>query len=80
MCLIVSDERDDRSKTPTLQSVAWHSCRKMIYVPRSVQKGTPVGFWPLPEGFWPDLTSTSLVSAYVHSSCCALAEIAHKCI
>ena len=62
MRLCVADEKDDRSKTPTsLQSVAWHNCRRMIYVPRSVQKGTPVGFWPLPEAFWPDLTSTQLV-------------------
>jgi len=32
-------------------------------VPRSAQKGFAVGFWPIPESFWPDLNSSALVSS-----------------
>ncbi|RWS17476.1 integrator complex subunit 6-like protein [Dinothrombium tinctorium] len=39
---------------------AWHSCRKLIYVQRSAQKGYSVGYWPIPEAFWPDLNCPSL--------------------
>ncbi|KAJ8310005.1 hypothetical protein KUTeg_011870 [Tegillarca granosa] len=38
----------------------WHNCRKMILVPRSAQKGYSVGHWPIPEGFWPDISSPTL--------------------
>ena len=44
------------------QTLAWHSCRKLIYVPRSAQKGHCTGHWPIPEGYWPDITSPSLVN------------------
>ena len=44
-------------------STAWHTCRRLIYVPRSAQKGFAVGFWPIPESFWPDLNSSALVSS-----------------
>jgi hypothetical protein len=40
---------------------SWQSCRKMIYVPRSAQKGFAVGFWPIPEAFWPDINAATLV-------------------
>ena len=33
----------------------------MIYVPRSAQKGFAVGFWPIPEAFWPDINAATLV-------------------
>ncbi|CAG5127720.1 unnamed protein product [Candidula unifasciata] len=45
---------------------AWHSCRKLIYVPRSAQKGHCTGHWPIPEGYWPDLTSPSLPPRTAH--------------
>ena len=60
MFLFFVEDKDDRARTPPT-NVAWHNCRKMILVQRSVQKGTPVGFWPLPESFWPDLQSSQLV-------------------
>jgi hypothetical protein len=41
---------------------AWHTCRRLIYVPRSAQKGFPVGHWPIPESFWPELSASVLVS------------------
>lgn len=61
---------NSRPQTPNLNIVAnqlisntsWHSCRKLIYVPRSAQKGFAVGFWPIPESFWPDVSASALVS------------------
>lgn len=35
----------------------WTSCRKLIYVQRSAQKGYSVGHWPIPEAFWPDINN-----------------------
>ena len=49
---------DDESK---FGGSAWQCCRRMIYVPRSAQKGFAVGFWPIPEAFWPDVSAPSLV-------------------
>lgn len=46
---------------PTAPSNAWHNCRKMIYVPRPAQRGSPSGFWPIPESFWPDINTLALV-------------------
>ncbi|KAH9514600.1 Integrator complex subunit 6 [Bulinus truncatus] len=48
------------------QTAAWHSCRKLIYVPRSAQKGHCTGHWPIPEGYWPDITSPSLPPRTAH--------------
>ena len=44
----------------------WHTCRKLIYVPRSVQKGFSFGFWPLPEAFWPDIAAPALPQRWAH--------------
>ncbi|KAF7997424.1 hypothetical protein HCN44_005995 [Aphidius gifuensis] len=53
--------------TPTnVGNTAWHSCRRLIYVPRSAQKGFAVGFWPIPESFWPDLSASSLPPRSAH--------------
>jgi len=41
---------------------SWQSCRKLIFVPRSAQKGYTVGHWPIPESFWPDTNNDALVS------------------
>lgn len=43
-------------------STTWHNCRRLIYVPRSAQKGYSVGHWPIPEAFWPDLQCSTLPS------------------
>ena len=40
----------------------WYNCRRMIYVPRSAQRTSPNGFWPIPESFWPDIHTATLVS------------------
>ncbi|XP_014256090.2 integrator complex subunit 6 [Cimex lectularius] len=47
-------------------NTAWQTCRKLIYVPRSAQKGLPIGFWPIPESFWPDLQQTTLPPRTAH--------------
>ena len=75
-------------------NVSWHNCRRLIYVPRSAQKGNfgfkkitgpfdhfstkkalnilifligfAVGFWPLPEAFWPDVSSPALPQRSAH--------------
>ena len=35
-------------------------------MPRSAQKGFAVGFWPLPEAFWPDGNAPSLPQRSAH--------------
>ncbi|XP_063839642.1 integrator complex subunit 6-B [Ostrinia nubilalis] len=46
---------------------AWHSCRRLIYVPRTVaQKGFAVGFWPIPESFRPDPNAPALPPRSAH--------------
>ncbi|KAI5712797.1 hypothetical protein M8J75_011192 [Diaphorina citri] len=68
------NNRNSGSSTPVgtggamniINSTAWHNCRKLIYVPRSAQKGFPVGFWPIPESFWPDITASSLPPRSAH--------------
>ncbi len=63
--LLSPDEKngDDKKRghTPTFQGSAWQNCRRMVYVQRSAQKGF-FGHWPIPEAFWPDLNSPTLVS------------------
>lgn len=39
----------------------WHSCHKLIYVRPNPKTGVPVGHWPIPESFWPDQNSPTLV-------------------
>ncbi|KAK8381703.1 hypothetical protein O3P69_015031 [Scylla paramamosain] len=51
---------------PNPPSNAWHNCRKMIYVPRPAQRGSPSGFWPIPESFWPDTSTLSLPARSAH--------------
>ncbi|CAI6367501.1 unnamed protein product [Macrosiphum euphorbiae] len=47
-------------------SNAWHNCRKLIHVPKSAQKGFPMGFWPIPESYWPENTMNSLPPRCAH--------------
>ncbi len=56
---------DDDSKAVFAGS-SWQVCRRMIYVPRSAQKGFAVGFWPIPEAFWPDVNAPSLVCKHIY--------------
>ncbi|XP_043197069.1 integrator complex subunit 6-like, partial [Amphibalanus amphitrite] len=62
-----SETNSSRPASPQpLSSQSWHSCRKLIYVPRSAQKGFPLGHWPIPEAFWPEVSSPSLPSRSAH--------------
>ena len=65
-----SNGSESRPQTPNpvlaATNVAWHNCRKLIYVPRSAQKGFAVGFWPLPESFWPDVSAPALPQRSAH--------------
>jgi len=47
---------------PVPNGASWQSCHKLIFVPRSAQKGYTVGHWPIPESFWPDINNDTLVS------------------
>lgn len=47
--------------TVTPRDRDWRAVTKMIFVPRSTMKGVALGHWPIPEAFWPDQTSSSLV-------------------
>ncbi|GAB1866663.1 Integrator complex subunit 6-A [Camponotus japonicus] len=68
------ENEDDGNAGPRAQypnalapgNTAWYSCRRLIYVPRSAQKGFAVGFWPIPESFWPDLNASSLPPRSAH--------------
>ncbi len=55
---------DDYKATPppgaeegVKSSTTWHNTRKMIYVKNNVSSG----FWPIPESFWPDAYTVTLV-------------------
>ena len=54
---------------PLPNGTSWQSCRKLIFVPRSAQKGYTVGHWPIPESFWPDINNDALVSCEAFCFC-----------
>ncbi|CAG9761952.1 unnamed protein product [Ceutorhynchus assimilis] len=56
------DEEEDRNVP---QNTLWHSCRKMIYVPKT-SKSFCVGFWPIPESFWPEVSASVLPPRSAH--------------
>uniref|UniRef100_A0A8I3WI10 Integrator complex subunit 6 n=1 Tax=Callithrix jacchus TaxID=9483 RepID=A0A8I3WI10_CALJA len=60
----VEDGQPDVSRP--FGSQPWHSCHKLIYVRPNPKTGVPIGHWPVPESFWPDQNSPTLV--YVSNS------------
>lgn len=46
-------------------NTSWHNCRKMIYVPKQ-SKAYCVGYWPIPESFWPEATVSVLPPRSAH--------------
>ncbi|XP_071839568.1 integrator complex subunit 6-A-like [Apostichopus japonicus] len=48
------------SPVPPAQDTSWHSCRRLIYVRPNSKTGLPVGHWPVPESFWPDINAPTL--------------------
>ena len=55
--VILSSGGDSSSTT------VWEKCRRMIYVRSNPKTGVPGGHWPIPESFWPDQNTQTLVSA-----------------
>ncbi|RMC07166.1 hypothetical protein DUI87_16622 [Hirundo rustica rustica] len=64
MCEVTGDGQVEISRPFGPQP--WHSCHKLIYVRPNPKTGVPIGHWPVPESFWPDQNSPTLV--YVSNS------------
>jgi hypothetical protein len=47
---------------PAVQNNMWYSCRRLIYIKTNPKVNSPVGHWPIPESFWPDHSTITLVS------------------
>jgi integrator complex subunit 6 len=47
---------------------AWHTCRKMIMIPRSLPKTEKTEYnWPIPEDYWPTAATLSLPPRSAHA-------------
>lgn len=62
--LLVDGLPDTPRPVNSLAPQAWHSSHKLIYVRPNPKTGVPVGHWPIPESFWPDQNSPTLVSSF----------------
>lgn len=51
---------------PDFNLQPWHSCHRLIYVRPNPKTGVPIGHWPIPESFWPDQNTPTLVSWQAH--------------
>ncbi|KAG5882104.1 hypothetical protein JTB14_016867 [Gonioctena quinquepunctata] len=60
----INDLSNDRG-SGVLMNTSWHNCRKMIYVPKA-SKAYCVGYWPIPESFWPEVTVSVLPPRSAH--------------
>ncbi|XP_023011957.2 integrator complex subunit 6 [Leptinotarsa decemlineata] len=60
----LTDLSGDRGSN-ILMNTSWHNCRKMIYVPKA-SKAYCVGYWPIPESFWPEINVTALPPRSAH--------------
>ncbi|VEN54372.1 unnamed protein product [Callosobruchus maculatus] len=59
-------EIEDERGLPTVPlNTSWHNCRKMIYVPKT-SKTYCVGYWPIPESFWPEVNVSVLPPRSAH--------------
>uniref|UniRef100_A0A1I8IB97 BRCT domain-containing protein n=1 Tax=Macrostomum lignano TaxID=282301 RepID=A0A1I8IB97_9PLAT len=56
---------DDKGR-PSIAGTAWHSCKRMLYVKVSTQRGNATGHWPIPEAYWPDLSAYRLPPRSAH--------------
>lgn len=54
-------------KDGEIQDIAFQTTKRMIYVQKHPsQKTFPIGFWPIPEPFWPDSKATNLPPRDAH--------------
>ena len=51
----------------SMQSTAWITCRRMIYI----KSNPPSGHWPVPESFWPDPSMQALVCMFYELFYCS---------
>ncbi|CAG9819617.1 unnamed protein product [Phaedon cochleariae] len=56
---------DDRGANNLPTNTLWQNCRKMIYVPKA-SKAYCIGYWPIPESFWPESTVSVLPPRSAH--------------
>jgi len=43
----------------------WEKCRRMIFIPRNAAtKGYVVGHWPIPEDYWVNINTPTLVCIF----------------
>ncbi|PAA94404.1 hypothetical protein BOX15_Mlig033390g2 [Macrostomum lignano] len=59
---------DDKGRpvASSIAGTAWHSCKRMLYVKVSTQRGNATGHWPIPEAYWPDLSAYRLPPRSAH--------------
>jgi integrator complex subunit 6 len=54
-------------KEGEIPEMIFQNTKKMIYVPKVPNiKSFPIGYWPLPESYWPDVKMTSLPPRDAH--------------
>lgn len=54
-------------KDGEIQDLNFQTMKRMIYVQKHpTQKTFPVGFWPIPEPYWPDVKATNLPQRDAH--------------
>lgn len=54
-------------KEGEIPEIIFQNMKKMIYVPKIPSiKSFPIGYWPLPESYWPDVKMTSLPPRDAH--------------
>ena len=44
----------------------WQSCKQVLFINRSAQKGVTIGYWPIPENYWPDAGKETLPPRPAH--------------
>ena len=63
---LTGETREKSTPPPNLDpgklATAWHNTRRMIFVKYNPKTNLPSGFWPIPESFWPDYNTSTLVS------------------
>lgn len=64
---VFKEQQKDMKETVELPEMIFQNMKKMIFVPKIPNiKSFPLGYWPLPESFWPDVKMTSLPPRDAH--------------
>lgn len=62
MFVVIDNSVELNRAVPDFNLQPWHSCHKLIYVRPNPKTGVPIGHWPIPESFWPDQNTPTLVN------------------